>query len=147
MYYIGASIQVGTDFQLRKRLLLSSYFQFFSKKVNRIYPTDTEIGRFKTITAAALIQINTSAKLTRSFFLAGGICIQSWKDNFTNNYYGWDKQRTNLLPVARIGYYFPLGKLSMTIELNGTGPYSYQDGEWHSVEILTQLSFGTRFIF
>ena len=148
MYYIGPSLQTGTDFQLKKRLLLSSYIQFFQKKVNRTEAAGLfESGKFKIITVAALIQANTSNKLTRSFFFAGGFCVQIWNDKFTSDYVSWDLQRTTLLPAIRIGYFFPTGKNKMTIELNGTGPYFYQDDEWNAVEILTQLSIGARFIF
>jgi len=148
MYYIGPSLQIGADLQLKKRLLLTSYIHFFQKKVNRTEPGGLfENGSFKTITVAALIQTNISKKLTRSFFFAGGFCVQRWNDKFISDYASWDLQRTTLLPAIRIGYFFSTGKNKIAIELNGMGPYFYTDGEWNGVEILTQLSVGMRYIF
>ena len=148
MYYVGPSLQAGADLHLKKRLLLTSYIHFFKKKVNRTEDGGSfENGKFKTVTIAALIQFNTSKKLSRSFFLAGGFCVQKWSDIFVTDYSAWNKQRKNYLPTMRVGYFFSKGKNKLTIELNATGPYSYRDYGWQTVEILTQLSLGTRFIF
>ena len=148
MYYVGPSLQAGADLHLKKRLLLTSYIHLFKKKVNRTGGGGSfEKGKFKTVTIAALIQFNTSKKLSRSFFLAGGFCVQEWNDIFNSDYSAWNKQRKNYLPTIRVGYFFSKGKNKLTIELNGTGPYSYSDFGWQTVEILTQLSLGTRFIF
>jgi hypothetical protein len=148
MYYVGPSLQAGADLQLRKKLLLTSYIHYFKKKVTRTESGGSfENGKFKTVTVAALIQFNTSKKLSRSFFLAGGFCVQKWNDIFISDYGAWNKQRKNYLPAIRVGYFFSTGKNKLTIELNGTGPYSYSDFVWQTVEILTQLSLGTRFIF
>jgi len=148
MYYIGPSFQAGADLYLKKRLLLTSYLHFFKKKINRTEGGGSfENGKFKTVTIAALIQFNTSKKLSRSFFLGVGFCVQEWNDIFISDYSAWNKQRKNYLPAIRVGYFFSKGKNKLTIELNATGPYSYSDFGWQAVEILTQLSLGTRFIF
>lgn len=148
MYYVGPSLQAGADLHLKKRLLVTSYIHYFKKKVNRTWDGGLfENGKFKTLTIAALIQFNTSKKLSRSFFLAGGFCVQKWNDTFISDFSAWNKQRKNYLPTIRTGYFFSKGKNKLTIELNATGPYSYSDFGWQTVEILTQLSLGARFIF
>jgi hypothetical protein len=148
MYYLGPSLQAGADLQLRKKLLLTSYVHYFKKKVDRTEADGSfERGKFKTVTVAALIQFNTSRKSSKSFFIAGGFCVQQWHDAFVSDYSAWNTQRKNFLPAMRVGYFFSKGKNKLTIELNATGPYSYSDYGWQTVEILTQLSLGTRFIF
>ncbi|HEV8273360.1 MAG TPA: hypothetical protein VGQ04_18730 [Chitinophagaceae bacterium] len=91
--------------------------------------------------------IISSSVLSQHFFLAGGFCVQTWSDIFVSDYSAWNKQRNNYLPTIRMGYFFSKRKNKLTIELNATGPYSYSDFGWQTVEILTQLSLGTRFIF
>ncbi|MFI5186994.1 MAG: hypothetical protein ACHQF0_09735 [Chitinophagales bacterium] len=145
MFYIGPSFQIGGDFQLKRRLLLSSYFQFFKKRV--YHPVPFERGSFQTETAACLVQLNTGAKISRSFFIAGGICVQRLSDDYMAIFNSYNVQRTNVLPAVRIGYFFSLQKHEIAIELNAEGPYSYQDDGATITEIITQLSFGVRFIF
>ena len=147
MFYIGPSFQIGTDFQLKKRIILTSYFHYFSKKINNNYNNSfSEKGNFKTVTGAVLCQMSTSNRLNRSFFIAGGIAIQSWRDNYTSGNTIWDKKRITILPAIRLGYFFPAGWHKLTVELNWTGPYSYTDGTTDAIEIATQLSLGIRFI-
>ena len=147
MFYIGPSFQIGTDFQLKKRIILSSYLHYYSKKINTNNNNSFfEKGEFKTVTGAVLCQINTGKSLTRSFFIAGGIAIQSWMDNYTSVNDTWDKKRITLLPAMRLGYFFPAGWHKLTAELNWTGPYSYSDGAVSAIELVTQLSLGMRFI-
>lgn len=148
MFYIGPSLQAGTDFQLKKRLVLSGYVHYFSKKIDNAKSGGFfEHGRFKTITGELLVQGNTSKNLNRSFFLAGGVALQYWHDRYSNSFDNWDNERTTLIPAIRFGYFFPLNKQKITIEINATGPYSYKDGSSSVIEILTQISLGCRFIF
>jgi hypothetical protein len=149
MFYIGPSFQLGTDLQLKKRFLVSSYIHYFGKKVNNVeYGGYFENGKLNILTIAALAQLNTSRNLRRSFFIAGGIAFQYWHDRYKNNFSDWDNERNTLLPAIRFGYFFPSGKNRITIELNATGPYSYGDDNSSVTEILTQFSFlGCRFIF
>ncbi|HKB42737.1 MAG TPA: hypothetical protein VKC90_00020 [Chitinophagaceae bacterium] len=147
MYYIGPSFQAGIDYRLRKKIVLSTYFHYYMKRVNKKeYGGNFEKGRFKTATGAILLQWNTGRDPANSFFVAGGVAIQNWKDRFSSNYDNWDDKRVTLIPAVRIGYFFTPVKNTISVELNGTGPYSYMDGNWHATEILTQLSFGIRFL-
>ncbi|MES1223712.1 MAG: hypothetical protein ABUT20_49915 [Bacteroidota bacterium] len=147
MYYIGPSLQAGIDYQPVKKMLLSAYFHHYLKQVDkREYGGIYEKGRFKTMTGAILLQWNTGRNMENSFFIAGGVAIQSWKDRFSSNYDSWDDKRVTLTPAIRIGYFFTPARNKISIELNGTGPYSYMDGTWHATEILTQLSLGVRFL-
>ncbi len=147
MFYIGPSFQIGADFQLKKRITLTSYLHYYSKKVNN-NGNDFffETGKFKTLTGAVLCQINTGKSLNRSFFIAGGIAIQSWMDNYSSSNNNWDKKRITVIPAMRLGYFFPADWHKFTVELNWTGPYSYTEGLGYTTEIVTQLSLGMRFI-
>ena len=151
MYYIGPSFQLGADYYLKKRILLCGYLHSFSKWVDKTYPDNSfEKGRFKTTTVAVLVQFNLSKKPSHSIFIAGGIAAQKWADKFESSWADWNKKRTTLLPALRLGYFFTMSHIKMAIELNGTGPYSYNEEEggvtWGVTEVLTQLSAGLRFI-
>ena len=151
MFYIGPSFQAGVDYQLKKRMVLSGYIHFFARKIENVeYGGFLEKGKFKTLTGALLIQANTSKSLSKSFFLAAGAALQRWRDKYTTNYGSWDDKRTTLIPAFRIGYFFPIDKHKMTVELNGTVPYFYSYtndiSSGRVTEILTQLSLGVRFI-
>lgn len=148
MYYVGPSFQAGMDYFLKKRILVSAYIHYFSKKVNNVSTGGFfENGKFKTITGTILIQTNTAKKLNRSIFFAGGVAVQRWRDNFSSSYDNWDDKRTTFTPAIRLGYFFPIEKNKMSVELNGIGPYSYGDANSSVIEILTQISFGARYIF
>ena len=152
MFYVGPSFQAGADYQIKKRIVLSGYIHYFTKKViGAEYPGIFWKGKFKTFTGTFLFQGNISKSPTKSFFLAGGVALQRWKDKYSDNYDSWDDKRTTLIPAIRIGYFFPVDRYKITIELNGTGPYSYSYSNIIStvsvLEILTQLSLGMRFIF
>jgi hypothetical protein len=149
MYYIGPSFQAGTDFYLKKKLLLSAYFHYFR---DELHTSDVngffEDGKYRTMTGALLIQTNTAKKRTdKSFFLAAGISIQNRVDTANTSYDHWNDRRTTLTPAMRLGYFFPVRKRRLSVELNATGPYRYGDETSSVLEILTQLSFGCRFIF
>lgn len=151
MFYIGPSFQAGVDYQVKERIVLSSYIHYFSKKVtNTEYGGFSEKGKFKTITGALLIQANTGKRPGKSFFIAAGAALQRWSDKYSNNYDSWDDKRTTLIPAFRLGYFFPFDQYKMTIELNGTGPYAYSYtndiSSGRVTEILTQLSLGVLFI-
>ena len=151
MFYIGPSFQAGVDYQLKKRIVLSGYLHYFTKRVNTIeYGGIFRNGKFKTFTGALLFQGNISKSLTKSFFLAAGIALQRWRDKYNSSYDSWDDKRTTLIPAFRLGYFFPMDQHKLTIELNGTGPYGYSYSNDISagsvLEILTQISLGMRFI-
>ncbi|MEO7924854.1 MAG: hypothetical protein ABIR30_14315 [Chitinophagaceae bacterium] len=151
MFYLGPSFQGGVDFQVRERIVLSGYVHYFMKKRENVeYGGFLEKGRFKTFTGALLLQLNTSINPAKSCFLAGGIAIQRWRDKYSTDYDSWDDKRTTWIPAIRVGYFFPIQENKLSIELNGTGPYSYTYGDpptGRVLEILTQLSLGMRFIF
>lgn len=147
LYYIGPSFQVGTDYYLKKRLLLSGYGHYYAKIVDRLNRDNSfEKGKFKTITGCILLQFNVSRNLNRSFFFAGGMSIQRWADNFKSSWNVWDIKRTTVLPAVRLGYFFPVYRFKLALELNGTGPYSYHEDNSDMLEILTQISVGLRLI-
>jgi hypothetical protein len=147
MFYLGPSFQIGTDFQLKRKILLTSYFHYYSKKIKNNYNNSfSENGKFKTFTGAVLCQINPGKNLRRSFFIAGGVAIQSWRDIYASGNTAWDEKRITILPAMRLGYFFPAGWHKLAVELNWTGPYSYSDGTTDAIEIATQLSLGVRFI-
>ncbi len=149
MYYIGPSFQAGTDFYIRERLLLSTFFQYFQDKLHTTGPGGFfEDGKYRTLTAALLIQANTSKKTTgRSFFMAAGMAVQNRVDTANTSYDHWNDRRTTLTPAFRFGYFFTLNRHKLSIEINGTGPYSYGDENSGVIEILTQVSLGCRYIF
>ena len=148
MFYIGPSFQAGTDFFMSKRILLSAYIHYFGKKVKNADASGFfEDGKFKTITGTLLIQANIARNLKRSFFIGLGAAVQGWRDNYSSSYGSWDDKRTTVTPAMRIGYFFPIGNNKITVELNGTGPYTSGNAISYSIEILTQLSFGVRYIF
>lgn len=148
MVFIGPSFLAGVDFQLKKRVVLSVYLQYFRKKIKNTWDGGGfENGRFKTITGAILCQANSSRNPNKSFFIAGGVAFQRWVQLYNSDYNSWDDKRTTIIPAARLGYFFPMGENKVTVELNLTGPYSYGDANSSVIEILTQVSFGLRYIF
>jgi hypothetical protein len=148
MVFIGPSFQAGVDFQLKRRVVLSAYLHYFHKKINNVWDGGGyENGRFKTITGTILCQANSSRNPNKSFFIAGGVAIQRWMQLYNSDYNSWDDKRTTVVPAARLGYFFPIGDNKITVELNATGPYSYGDANSSVLEILTQVSFGFRYIF
>lgn len=149
MYYVGPSFQAGFDFYLRSRLLISLYGHYFTEQLQTSGPNGFfEKGKYRTLTSALLLQHNTAKKANgRSFFIGGGISLQYRKDTALTSYNSWNDVRTTLTPAFRIGYFFPVGKNKLTVELNGTGPYSYDEEDISVFEFFTQLSLGTRFIF
>jgi hypothetical protein len=149
MYYIGPSFQIGTDFYLQKKLLLSTYLHYFRDELHTTGENGFfEDGKYRTLTGALLIQLNTSKKITgRSFFIAAGMAIQNRVDTATTSYDQWNDRRTTLLPAFRLGYFFPLRSHKLSIEINGTGPYSEMVEGSGFTEILTQVSLGCRYIF
>ena len=85
---------------------------------------------------------------TKGFFAAGGVALQQWADRFKGNFGSYNDARTTVTPAIRMGYIFPAGLRAITIEFNGTGPYSYSDGAYGTIiEVFTQVSLGVRFIF
>ena len=148
MFYVGPSFQAGTDFMLTKRVLLSTYIHYFGKKVNNAGANGFfENGKFKTIPGTVLIQVNTARNLNRSFFIGLGAAVQRWRDNYSSSFDSWDDKRTTITPAMRLGYFLPVGNNKISVELNGTGPYKSGDAASYSIEILTQISFGVRYIF
>ena len=148
MFYIGPSFQAGTDFLLKKRIVLSAYIHYFGKKVNNVGTGGFfENGKFKTITGTILIQANIARSLKRSFFIGLGTAVQRWRDKYSSSFGSWDDKRTTVTPAMRLGYFFPGGNNKIAVELNGTGPYRSGDTNSYSIEILTQISFGIRYIF
>jgi hypothetical protein len=149
MFYIGPSIMAGTDFRLRKLLFLSTYFHYFNKIVNHKedYSGFFEKGRFRTLSGALLLQMNTGKSLSKSFYIGAGVSLQKWMDRYNSSYKNWDKKRLTFIPAYRVGYFFPFERHKLAIEFNATGPYSYIDDSWSATEIFTQVSLGCRFIF
>src|SRR5437016_2503123 len=61
-YYVGPSIQLGTDYLFKDPLSLSLYFHFFPDRTNKKYNDGTfEKGKYSSATIAILIQRNLSA--------------------------------------------------------------------------------------
>ncbi len=147
MFYIGPSFQLGTDYRLKKKLFLSGYIHYFTRRVNNTYVDFHEDGRIKILTAAILLQANTGKKPDKSFFIAGGLAYQYWHDKYESDFNNIDNERYTLLPAIRLGHFFPVGKQKLSVEINATGPYSYHDDNWSVTELITQLSLGCRFIF
>jgi hypothetical protein len=146
MYYIGPSLQLGADYQLKKRSLVTAYLHYFHKYINNSTSIYTEHGLFKTITFAIMLQGNFSKKCNKSFFGAAGLAVQNWADRYEDSWESWNKKRTTVLPAARLGYFFTVNHCKLAIELNATGPYHYHEDSDDILEILTQLSVGMRII-
>ncbi|MBA2745633.1 MAG: hypothetical protein H0U44_05350 [Flavisolibacter sp.] len=152
MYYIGPSIQAGSDLSLNQNFILSGYLHFFPRQIDRTYENgEFEKGSYRTFTAAILLEKKWRKRYDKGFFLAGGLAYQYLNDDFSAHFANWHRIRHILLPALRTGYSFPIGKHQLTAELNATGPsfYKLEDNGFTSnvTEILSQISIGTRFIF
>jgi len=151
-YYVGPSGQIGINYRLKKRINLSSYLHYFPKKVEINYTDGTfENGKYKSIIAALLFETNFFRSNNRGLLLAGGLAVHSTTDNYTSSFYDEYTKRTIVVGAIRIGYSLPIKARAITFELNAVGPYIGNTGPppyfEQLVEILTQLSLGTRIIF
>ena len=151
-YYVGPSAQIGINYQLKKRFVLSSYFHYFPKRVDKRYRDGSfEHGRYRSMIAALLAETNYFKKNNRGILLAGGIAVQHTYDNYTSTYYDQYIKRTILVAALRVGYSLPAWKESIISELNATGPHIGKKGPApyyeQIIEILTQLSLGMRLVF
>ncbi len=149
LYYVGASLQAGVDFNPTPRLAFSAYIHYFHASTdNKPDGGISETGRFRTFTSAVLIQLHAGPGWYKGFFLGGGVALQQYADRFRGPIGDYDISRTTVTPAIRTGYIFPAGLHAIAIEFNGTGPYSYSDGYTGIVtEVFTQVSLGARFIF
>lgn len=150
-YYVGPSIQAGTDYAWKKRLTLSTYFHYFPEGINTSKFGYRERGKYRSAILAFLIQTPLAKNEKKGLFLAGGIALQRTTEDYTSPYEEIHTKR--IIPVAamRFGYRIPAGTRSIAIEINAVGPHksSGSDGpfEYTVTEILTQLSFGVRIGF
>jgi hypothetical protein len=152
LFYLGPSFQVGTDFVISKKSALTSYLHFFPKKVNNSYTDGSfEKGKYRSLTAALLFEGRLGRTSNKGTYLAGGLAFQSLKDDFSSNTNMWNMERNIIVPAIRIGYAFPFKVNKVTIELNATGPSNYKIDDnpftGEIIEILTQISIGTRYTF
>ena len=151
-YYVGPSSQIGISYRIKKRFSLSSYLQYFPKKVERNYSDGTfENGKYKSIVGSLLFETNFFRTKNKGLILAGGLAVHSTTDDFTSTFDDIHEKRTIIVASIRIGYSLPVKKRSIAFELNAVGPYIGKTGPppyfEQLIEILTQLSLGMRLIF
>lgn len=151
-YYVGPSPQIGISYRLKKRFSLSSYLQYFPRRVEKNYSDGSfENGKYKSIVAALLLETNFFRRNNRGVMLAGGLAVHSTEDNYTSTFYDQYLKRTIIVAAIRIGFSLPVKKKSIAFELNAVGPYIGKTGPppyfEQTIEILTQLSLGMRLIF
>ena len=151
-YYVGPSLQVGINYRLKKRFGISSYLQYFPKRVEKTYSDGTfENGRYKSLVASLLFETNFFRTNNKGLILAGGLALHSTTDNFTSTFDELHEKRTIIVGAIRIGYSLPMKNRSISFELNAVGPYIGKTGPppyfEQLIEILTQLSLGARLIF
>jgi hypothetical protein len=152
LFYLGPSFQLGTDFVINKKSAITGYVHYFPKKVNNSYTDGSfQKGKYRSVTAALLFEGRLGRTPNKGSFLAGGLAFQSFKDDFSSNSAMWNIQRNIIVPAIRIGYAFPFKVNKVTIEINATGPSKYKIDDnpftGEIIEILTQLSIGTRLTF
>ncbi|MGY2131970.1 hypothetical protein ACW9KT_07065 [Hymenobacter sp. HD11105] len=148
MYYLGPSFQLGTDYYFNDRLGLTGYVHSYRRGITNTDPADYEKGHFHCLTGAVLFELRPGKKALQGLFLAGGLAVQQVDSEFDSSWAYWDERRTNVLPVIRIGYAFPLLQRHLiTVEINATGPYQERKYLSTYTEIITQLSLGTRIIW
>lgn len=150
-YFAGPSLQAGIDHTLKKNWALSMYFHYWPDGFKKIYPGNLfEREKFRSGITAFLIQKYFSKQDYRKVFLALGMALQVTKDDYVNSFDEEHLKRTLFIPAIRFGYQIPLPHHSLAIELNGVGPYIGEMGPPpyydQTIEILTQLSFGVRFV-
>ncbi|MEO7266353.1 MAG: hypothetical protein ABIW38_15660 [Ferruginibacter sp.] len=151
-YYAGPSFQIGTDYSLKKKNSLVTYFHYFPKKLNNSFSNGTyEYGKYRSATLALLVQVRLSKKEKKGMLLAGGAALQRTSENYLSDIEVINSKRLILVAALRIGHLFPIGNKILSLELNALGPHqSSMDTAPYisqSIELLTQLSFGARVIF
>jgi len=148
LYYLGPSLQVGTDYHFNGRIGLTGYLHSYRRSLTRTDPMHYEKGHFHSLTGAVLVELRPARKAPRGFQLAAGLAVQQVDSEFDSRWAYWDERRTNVLPALRLGYAFPLlQRHLLTAELNATGPYQERGYGYTYTEIITQLSLGTRIIW
>ena len=150
-FYMGPSYQVGTDYSLQNKTSLSLYIHYFPKKVNDVYDGLAESGKYKSVTAALLLQKHLSKKTGKGLFAGLGLAFQRASDDYEREgFYEEHYKRNMVVGVFRFGYLFSFNWYNLALELYGTGPHSVNNnnsGYADEVQLLTQLSLGIRFIF
>jgi hypothetical protein len=151
-YFVAPSFMAGADYLLRDKISASSYVHVFRGRLYDVYPDGSiDKGKYQSYILALLIQRHLSKSPTKGMDLAGGAAVQrTINDYIINNEAGIEK-RTILVAAVRVGYKFPVKQRNLTVELNAVGPHIGKVGPppyyEQVIEILTQLSFGFRFIF
>jgi hypothetical protein len=151
-YFIAPSLMVGADYLLRDKFSACSYFHAFKGRLYDVYPNGSiDQGKYQSYLLAILLQRHLSQSIKKGMFLAGGAAMQrTINDYIIDNVAGVEK-RMILVGALRVGYKFPIKQKSLTVELNGVGPYIGKVGpppdNAQTIEVLTQLSLGSRFIF
>lgn len=150
-YFVGPSINVGTDYLLKNKTSLSTYFHYFHDNLHNEIPGYYETGKYNSLILALLLQQHLSRNLNKGFEVGGGVAIQRTTDEHVNTYDSGVDRRTIFVGALRFGYKFPIKRNALAIELNAVGPHMEEIGEppyvTHRTELLTQLSLGGRFIF
>jgi hypothetical protein len=151
-YFVGPSFLAGTDYRLKNKISVSSYVQYFSARLNDTYLDGTvEKGKYKSLIAAILLQSQLSKNDNKGFRGGIGIAFHTTKTHSEINYDTTTTKRNIFTAAFRLGYYFPLGRKTMVVELDAVGPYKYSEGtppyQTDVTELLTQLSLGIKYIF
>src|SRR6266542_6583742 len=149
LYYVGPSFQLGTDFRIKNNFFISGYLLYFPRNVDRTNSDGTfEKGNYRSTTATLLMEARLGKKTNKKTFVGIGIAFQKSKDDFVSSWNELHNKRKIFIPAIRMGHIFFVWKRNLSIELNATGPCSYQlqeNGFTSDVlEVLTQVSLGTR---
>ena len=151
-YFLGPSFMVGTNYLLQKKVSISSYFHLFKGRLYDVYPDGSiDKGKYQSYILAFLLQRHLSRSPKKGIELAGGAAVQRTINNYNIDNRAGDEKRTLIVAALRVGYKFPIKQRALTVELNTVGPYIGKVGPppyyAQTLEILTQFSLGSRFLF
>ena len=151
-YYLGISGNIGVDYYIKKKVSIGTSIFYFPSKIDTKYPDGGfEKGKYRSSILALLIQFQLSKKQNKGFNLGSGIAIQRTTNKYENELTSENTKRLILVIPIRVGYRLPVGSKSICFELNAVGPHfsnSSSSGYYsQTLELLTQLSIGTRFVF
>ena len=152
IYYAGPSYQLGTDYTLKKGWALSLYGHYFPESADvKNSDGSSEKGKYRSAAIVLLVQKKFLPRKPGGWFLGGGIAGHKYTDDYVSSSFETHDSYKIITLSTRVGYIFQAGDHALTFELNAIGPHIGETGPppyyEQLIEILTQLSFGIRYIF
>lgn len=146
-FFVTAVPQIGADYLLGKRAVLSGAAQYFYSNVNRVYAGTPERGRLRVASLLVLAQAHPTGYQRPGLLAALGLAFQHSRGYAADDQFRRSYDRTLLLPAGRLGYQLHLGRGFLSLELQGTGPLHYREDEVDVTELLTVAELGLRYRF